>query len=82
MEIGLYEHSSLPDAEKLEVVFEQGLKLLASKTSDGVLNLYALSNFYVEVWYDHEKDKVLKIKAHKSTKALDKYLDDIDLEAV
>ena len=66
MKIGLYKFNILADAEKLELLFEHGAKLKTRKTDENIINLYSLSDFYVEVYYDLEKDRVLNVKTSKT----------------
>jgi hypothetical protein len=43
-------------------------------------NLYALWSFYVEVFYDPEKNKMTKFRTFKSLTPLEPYLDQVELD--
>ncbi len=52
MKISLYELNALSDNEKAQVVLEHGTHLKISEEDGYIINLYSLSDFYVEIWYD------------------------------
>lgn len=79
MKITLYEFNILPDNEKADTVWENGVFLLNRVVEGNAINLYSLNDFYVEIWYDQPNNKIIKIRSFKSTNPLDPYLDDISL---
>jgi hypothetical protein len=44
------------------------------------VSLYALGDFFVEVWVNKEKGTVIEVKGFREAWRLDAYLDDVDLE--
>ncbi len=80
MKIDLCQFNALPDSEKALTVLEQGTNLKTRKEDGCIINLYSLSDFYVEIWYDQGSNRIDRIRSFKSIEQLEKFLDDIDLE--
>ena len=80
MELGLYEFNILPDDEKAQMVWDDGTFLTNKADEEKAVNLYSLSNFYVEIWYDKPHNRITNIRSFLSTSQLSPYLDDIDLD--
>ena len=48
--------------DKLTIIFEDGEELFKRNTTDGFLiKLYQLNDFFCEVWYSSEANKIYKI---------------------
>ena len=82
MKISLYEFNVLTDFEKTQVVLENDTNLKTRKEEGYIVNLYSLPDFYVEVWYDEESNRINKIRSLKSIDQLGPYIDGIDLGQV
>jgi len=82
MKIDLYQFNALADPEKAQAVLEHGTNLKTRKDEGFIVNLYSLSNFYVEVWYDEDSNRIDRIRSFNSIDQLGPYIDDIDLEEV
>lgn len=55
--------------------------LLASRIhSRFVIELYSVSDFYVEIWYDPVRSKVCTVKSYKSDKCFEPYLETITMD--
>ena len=50
MKIDLYQFNALPDPEKTQAVLEHSTNLKTRKEEGFIVNLYSLSDFYVEIW--------------------------------
>jgi hypothetical protein len=58
-----------------DMLFNSGIYLeLLRKTSQLNIELYALENFYVEVYYDNSTEDALFLRAFESAKELEPYL--------
>lgn len=71
----LYEYKQLNEEEQDRVLWAQGV--LIDGCMDGHVKklLYAIDNFYVELWYHVLTNKVLWRLSFKQGKLLEKYLD-------
>ncbi len=76
----LSDFERLPPAEKAEVLRQSGSFLLVREGFRYAVNLYALGDFFAEVWVNKEKGAVIEVKGFREAWRLDAYLDDVDLE--
>ena len=65
MKIGLYECNVLTDIEKANMVLDHGTFMVKRHDDQHVINLYALSDFYVELYYDAKSNRIKKIRSFK-----------------
>lgn len=77
--IGIYEFNQLDDNSKYELLLKEGVFLTNYKTPNVGRNLHRLSDFYVEVVYDSTDNQISKLKAFKSERLLEPYLDGIEI---
>ena len=75
----LYEFSRLIEEEQYNVVWDIGKLVDQYFTESVVINLYAINEFFVEVYYDRDNNKILYKKHFKQGELLDKYLNKIKL---
>lgn len=75
----LYEFSRLIEEEQYNVVWDIGKLVDQIFKESVVINLYAINEFYVEIYYDRDTNKILYKKHFKQGELLDKYLDKIKL---
>ncbi|GAA4461799.1 hypothetical protein GCM10023189_37690 [Nibrella saemangeumensis] len=79
MKLGLYEYNILPIAEQANLLWEHGTYL---QNLDGLGKryvLYQLWDFFVELHYDADYNQIEKLRTFKSNRALEPYLNDINL---
>ena len=76
----LYEFNTLSSQEQTDCLTRQGCYLITRYRDQFALNLYAVDNFFVEVWYSPEHNKICGLLSFSSVKALDDYLPLIRLE--
>ena len=69
----LKEFNNLNYNEKLFAVVDKCVFLENYVTVDIKMNLYSVDNFYVELVYDSELNKVVEVRSFKSGIHLDKY---------
>jgi hypothetical protein len=75
----LYEFSRLSAEEQYKTTWEIGV-LVDQFIKEGIaINLYAINEFFVEVYYDQQNNKILYKKTFKHGELLDKYLNRIKL---
>jgi len=73
----LYEFNILNDDDQYQTVWDNGT-YLDSVTSEGIkMALYAIEQFFVEVQYDSENNKIIGLKSFKHGQLMDKYSGDI-----
>jgi hypothetical protein len=82
MKINLYQFNALTDPDKAQEVLEQGTNLKTRKDEGFIINLYSLSNFYVEVWYEEGRNRIGRIRSFRSIDQLSPCIDDIDLGGI
>lgn len=77
--MNLYEFTKLSEEEQYNTTWKIGV-LVDQFIKDGIaINLYAINEFYVEVYYDQAANKILYKKHFKQGELLDKYLNRISL---
>jgi hypothetical protein len=77
--IGLYEYNLMTIDEKAQLLWDSGEFLLSNKTTNAATNLYSFSDFFVEVIYSNELNKIIDIKTFKNNTRLEPYLDLINV---
>jgi hypothetical protein len=75
----LYEFCRLTEVEQFNTVWNIGALVDQYFNGGVVINLYAINEFFVEVYYDSVSNKILYKKHFKHGELLDKYLDKIKL---
>ncbi|PAW92276.1 hypothetical protein CKK33_01720 [Mucilaginibacter sp. MD40] len=74
----LYDFNVLPEDEKADAVWS-GTFLADREENDLKVQLYSVSCFYVEVYYDPVANKILRFRAFSSRDLLTPYLAQIKL---
>ncbi len=70
----LYQYNILPTKERATILWEEGVCLDLFRVEAGFkIILYALFSFYVEVWYDKDYNRIIKLRTFSSTGPLDAY---------
>lgn len=67
---------------KERLLLNDGVFLMQRSTSHVNVKLFALYNFYVEVYYDKAEEEPLYIKSFELGQAIDIYLQAIDIDPV
>lgn len=76
--ITLYNFIAMNETEQANAVWN-GTYLGDRFECDYVIQLYTVSTFYVEVFYDPKENKIIRFRPFKTNKLLDPYLNRIDL---
>lgn len=79
MKVNIYQFNALSDSGKAQTALEHGINLKTRKDEGFIINLYSLNNFYVEVWYNENSNRIDRIISFNSIDQLGPYIDDIDL---
>lgn len=74
--------NKLNNNNKLETIFNYGEELMIRNYNNFYIKLYSISNFYVEVWYDSENNKIEKIDCLNSENIFDYYGNEIDISGL
>lgn len=64
---------SLPTYEKFDVIFIKGDFLDARTEKKRLVVLYAIEQFFVELYYDPGSNKIIKVKSFEAGENLNKY---------
>ena len=68
--------------DMVQTLFKDGTFIVSIRYYGYKVNLYLLSNFYVEVFYNHKKDKIERVELLKrNNKRIKFYADQINLPA-
>lgn len=81
-DISLYEFNSLDEHEKGAVLWEYGEFLMQRFDLDIGYSLYQLNNFYVEVEYNGDQNKISKFTSFSTNTKLEPYLENIDISEI
>jgi hypothetical protein len=77
--MNLYEFTLLSEQEQYSTTWALGVLVDQFIKDNIAINLYALNEFFVEVYYDQTNNKILYKKHFKQGELLDKYLNRINL---
>jgi hypothetical protein len=75
----LYEFLRLSEVEQYNTVWSLGVHVDTHINENIAINLYSINDFYCEVYYDIEFNKMLYKQSFKQGVRLDKYLDRIKI---
>jgi hypothetical protein len=73
----LYDFLILSEDEQFNAVWNSGVFVGQIFENDIVINLYAINEFFVEVYYNSNLNKIVDKKSFKYGHLLEKYLDQI-----
>ena len=77
------EYSSLDEDLQTQVLSLDGVYLELTRNARNMnVELYALYNFYVEIFFDRNTEEPLYLKPFKKMKYLDPYLEWVDIAEV
>jgi hypothetical protein len=75
-----FDFKLLDQVEQINLLHEEGVYIGKRKINYCCVLLYQLESFYVEVFYKKYRCSVSKIHCFSSTRLLDPYLEQIDVE--
>lgn len=78
--INFFEFRFLPDEEQSDYILNEGKFLCTLDLPEHKIGLYHLFDFYVEVYYHKQKNKIVKVKSFRSLEYLEPYLNQIALD--
>ena len=73
----LYDFLRLSENEQFNTIWSLGTHVDTFLKDSIAINLYIINDFYCEVYYDRNKNKILYKKIFKQGELLDKYLNRI-----
>ncbi len=76
----LHEYKKLDDNEQYRILWEEGVLIDACMHGEVKKLLYALHNFYIELWCHSITNKIVWKLSFKQGKLLEKYLEKYNLE--
>jgi len=76
----LGEYKQLSEADQYKILWQEGILIDACIEGDIKKILYAVHNFYIELWSHVETNKVLWKLSFKQGKLLEKYLEKYSVE--
>lgn len=74
----LFDFGLLPDSEKIEILYTQGVYIGKRKQDEIFYVLYQVESFYVEVVYKKYRYYIDHIRCFSSTAQLDPYLEQME----
>ena len=77
--MNLYDFTRLSEEEQFNTTWDIGVMVDQFIKDIIAINLYAINEFFVEVYYDQSNNKILYKKHFKQGELLDKYLNRINL---
>jgi len=77
--MGLYDFTVLSQDKKAKMVWNQGVYLCMRPYKNGLVNLYGIDDFYVEVFYDEAENHIEEIRSFQAVACLEPYLDRIEI---
>ena len=81
--VGFHTYQWLPQDMQAEILLQFGVYLeLIRETPQFNIELYALNDFYVEIYFDKESEDPLSLKAFCSVDELEPYMPLIDIDSI
>ena len=74
--------NSLTQVQKLLLIMESGRLIMEKKEEDSIMKLYIYKQFYVEVIYDLDQNKIRKIDTPELGYIVDEYLDVLNIDDI
>lgn len=74
--------NSLTQVQKLLLIMESGRLIMEKKEEDHIMKLYIYKQFYVEVIYDLDQNKIRKIDTPELDYIVDEYLDVLNIDDI
>jgi hypothetical protein len=59
----LYQFNLLDQTERAEILWDKGVHLANRQEKDFKILLYQVDGFYVEVWYDVNRNEISRLKS-------------------
>jgi len=78
----IYDFNRLNQEQREALVWEQGAFLAVRNSCGCTVYLYSIGNFFAEVVFLAEDNKVLLVRGFGSKSCLEPYLDMVDLSAI
>jgi len=78
MDLSLF--NTYSTAARFEIVWERGTFITYKGRRGYRIELYDLGNFLAELWFNPETNVLALVRGYKSKKALDTFLDQINLK--
>ena len=64
---------NLTKTEQVVMVMRLGKELLTRNSDNFLIHLYLLSNIFIEVWYEKESNKIIKLNTTNKQDIIDNY---------
>lgn len=77
----LYDFIKMKESDQAEAVW-QGVFIENRETKEYRILLYAIDEFYVEVFYDNITNEIKRFRPFTTLKLLEPYLDKIDMNGI
>lgn len=74
--------NNLTQVQKLLLIMESGRLMMEKKEKDSIMKLYIYKQFYVEVIYDLDQNKIRKIDTPELDYIVDEYLDVLNIDDI
>ncbi|NPD43942.1 MULTISPECIES: hypothetical protein [unclassified Lentimicrobium] len=74
--------NSLTQVQKLLLIMESGRLIMEKKEEESIMKLYIYKQFYVEVIYDLDLNKIRKIDTPELGYIVDEYLDVLNIDDI
>lgn len=74
--------NSLTQVQKLLLIMESGRLIMEKKEEESIMKLYIYKQFYVEIIYDLDQNKIRKIDTPEMNYIVDEYLDVLNIDDI
>jgi hypothetical protein len=78
----LHHFNQLNEDQKSNAIWIHGSLIDVIRNDDVTILLYQLIGFYVEVYYNYDKNQIERFRSFNSTDQLEPYLNKISLEGI
>ncbi len=70
----LQQFANFDNMQQMETLYKAGIYLGKRRYNDRIIFLYQIDSFYIEVFFNRDKNKVVKLRSFRSTDLLEPYL--------
>ena len=78
----LQQFANFNSLQQMNTLYNKGVYLGKRRYNNRVIFLYQIDSFYIEVFFNPERNKVVKLRSFSSTNLLSPYLDQMSIKHI
>ena len=78
----LYDYSELDEVKQHEVLWDHGVMVSDRTDAEHIIILYQMFSFYVELYYNLDYDRLIRLRSFSRLEFLDPYIELFDISEI